>query len=41
MMGKGPRQKSVNIWTILFQNYNPINSQLENTNELVLLMIVK
>ena len=33
MMGKGPKQKSVEIWSISFQNDDPINSQLDNTGK--------
>ena len=31
MMEKGSKQKSVHIWPITFQNYDPINSHPKNT----------
>ena len=31
MMEKGPNKEYVEIWTVPFHNYDPINVQLDNT----------
>ena len=33
MMDKVPKQQSVDIWPIPFQNYHPINAQIDNTGK--------
>ena len=35
MIEKGPKQQSVKIWPIPFQNNDPINYQLENTGTIL------
>ena len=32
-MEKGPKQQYVEIWTVPFHNYDPINAQVENTGK--------
>ena len=36
MTEKGPKQQYVEIWTIPFQNGDPINAQLENTGNVLI-----
>ena len=33
MMDKVPKQQSVDIWPIPFQNYHPINAHIDNTGK--------
>ena len=38
MMKKGPNQQFVDIRPIPFQNYDPINAQIENTGKSLVLL---
>ena len=40
-MDKVPNQKSIEIQPIPFQNYDPINSQLEHTGKIVVVLKTK
>ena len=35
MMEKVPKQQYVEIWSILFQNCDPINAKLDNTGKIL------
>ena len=38
MMEKGPKQQSVEIWHVPFQNYDPIDSQLGTTGKFLAIL---
>ena len=40
-MDKGPKQNSVDIWPIPFQNDDPVNDQLENTDKILVALQAK